>query len=211
MSRKIVEKVPDEVLQKDLEKYRQIAIEFGATDAKIITSDMVLIDERVRAKCIQPKCEFYGTNANCPPNSFDMDMIRKIVNKFRYAIFVYMKIPSKDMCGDDWQKSATRSAIQLFKIVSMVESAAFYDGYHLALGFGSGPCIIYFCPNQECAALAPGKGCRHALKARTAMEGVGIDAYTMAAKVGWDIYPIGRISQPSEIPNASRLGLVLIS
>ena len=52
MVRKIVEKVPDELLQQDLEKYRRRALEIGATDAKIITTDIILIDERVRAKCI---------------------------------------------------------------------------------------------------------------------------------------------------------------
>ena len=38
MVRKIVEKVPDEQLQKDLEKYRQQALELGAKDTKIITT-----------------------------------------------------------------------------------------------------------------------------------------------------------------------------
>ena len=51
MVRKIAEKVPDEQLHKDLDKYRQQAIGFGSTDAKVITTDMVLIDERVLAKC----------------------------------------------------------------------------------------------------------------------------------------------------------------
>jgi len=49
MVRKIVEKVPDEQLQKDLKKYRQRALELGATAAKIITTDMVLIGDRVLA------------------------------------------------------------------------------------------------------------------------------------------------------------------
>ena len=49
---KIVEKVPDKVLQQDLEKYRQRALGPGATDAKIITTDIVVIDDRVRLKLI---------------------------------------------------------------------------------------------------------------------------------------------------------------
>ena len=83
MVRKIVESVPDEQLHKDLEKYRQRAIELGATDAKIITTDMVVIDERVLAKCRYPKCRYYGTNANCPPYGMDLELVRKIVNNFR--------------------------------------------------------------------------------------------------------------------------------
>ena len=61
MVRKIMDTVPDEQLRKDLEKYRQRAIDLGSTDAKIITTDMVLIDERVRAKCSTPLCDCYGS------------------------------------------------------------------------------------------------------------------------------------------------------
>jgi len=209
MVRKIVEKVPDKVLQEDLEKYRQKAITLGAKDAKIITPDMVLIDERVRVKCIQPKCEFYGTNANCPPHAIDLDLMRKVVNKFQYAIFIYLEVPSGEMCGTDWMKPATRTGVKLFKIVSMIESEAFYDGYYLATGFGSGPCSLYLCANQECTILS-GKPCRHPSRARSAMEAVGMNVFAMATKVGWDAYPIGLTAQPSEVPHGSRFGLVLI-
>jgi len=42
------------------------------------------------------------------------------------------------------------------------------------------------------------------------MEAVGIDAFTMAAKVGWDIYPIGGSTLPDKVPHGTKLGLVLI-
>lgn len=79
MVHKIVEKVPDEQLQGDLERYRQRVLELGATDAKIITTDTVLIDERVRAKCLYPRCSFYGSNAHCPPHALDLEQVKKIV------------------------------------------------------------------------------------------------------------------------------------
>ena len=94
MVRKIVEAVPEEVLQQDLEKYRQRAIELGATDAKIITTDMISIDERVRAKCIVPLCSNYGTSANCPPHTMDLDFIREVVKNFQCAIFYMTRVPS---------------------------------------------------------------------------------------------------------------------
>ena len=96
------------------------------------------------------------------------------------------------------------------EIVSKIEAEAFYDGYHLALGFACGPCKAAFCPEIECNALTTGQSCRHRLRARSSMEAVGMDAYTMAAKVGWDIYPIGASVQPSEVPHGTRLGLILI-
>ena len=213
MVHKIEEKVAEEQLRKDMEKYRQRAIELGATDAKIITADMVLIDERVRAKCMTPLCTSYGTNANCPPNAPELDLVRRIVNNFRYAIFFWMKVPSEEMSGPEFRQKrlAARSAIKNFEIVSKIESEAFYDGYHLAVGFGGGPCKIYFCPDKECSAIVPGQPCRHALRARHSMEGAGMDAFTMAARAGWEVYPIGDTAQPSEVPHASRLGLVLIA
>ena len=91
MVRKITDNIPNKRLRKDLEKLRQRAVEIGATDAKIITADMVIIDERVRAKCIYPKCEYYGTSAHCPPHAMDLEQVRKIVNSFRYAIFTMLR------------------------------------------------------------------------------------------------------------------------
>ena len=212
MVRKIVEKVPPEVLQQDLEKYRQRALELGATDAKIITTDMILVDERVRAKCYYPKCGSYGTNVNCPPYAMDLDLVRKIVNNFQYAIFTKIETPSEEIAGPEARARGltVRGQIKNHEIVSKIEAEAFFDGYHLAVGFAGGPCKRAFCPNDECSALVPGQPCRHPLRARTAMEGVGMDAFTMAAKVGWDIYPIGASISPSEVPHGTRLGLVLI-
>ena len=212
MVRKIVDKVPYEQLQKDLEKYRQRAIEIGATDAKVITTDTIIIDERVRAKCINPVCASYGTNINCPPYAMELDLVRKIVNNFHYAIFINIEAPSEEIAGREAieKKLFVRSRIKNHEIVSKIEAEAFYDAYHLALGFAGGTCRDIFCPNSECSALVPGQGCRHRLKARGSMEGVGIDAFTMAAKVGWDVYPLGGAISPSEVPCGANLGLVLI-
>ncbi len=210
--RKIVDKVPDEVLQQDLKKYRQRVIELGATDAKIISTDMVVIDERVRAKCIYPKCTWYGTNAHCPPHALDLEQVRKIVNNFRYAIVAMIKITPEEMLGLPAKNKSlpARGRVKNYEIIGKIEAEAFFDGYHLALGFASGPCKIAFCPKDECNALIPGQPCRHPLRSRSSMEGAGIDAFTMAAKVGWDVYPIGTHSSPSEVPHGTRLGLVLI-
>lgn len=212
MVRKILEKVPDEVLARDLEKYRQRAIELGATDAKIITTDKVIVDDRVRAKCTYPKCPAYGTNANCPPYAMDLPMVRKVVSGYRYAIFSKIEVPSEDIAGPEARKSRGFIPFQVknYEIVSKIESEAFYDGYHLALGFTDGHCKGAFCPTTECRALLPGQSCRHALKARSSMEAVGMDAYRMAASVGWDIYPVGVNLPPSEVPHGTILSLVLV-
>jgi predicted metal-binding protein len=210
--RKIAEDVPEEVLQQDLEKYRKKAIELGATDARIITTDMIVVDERVRAKCIIPLCRNYGTSPDCPPNAVDLDFIRKVIAGFKYAIFFMLEVPSEEVTNPDFRqkRAGVRSAVKLAKIASGIESAAFYNAYYFATAFGSGPCQPYLCPDKECAALVPGQHCRHPLMARHSLEAAGIDAYIMAARAGWDVYPIGASVPASEVPHGTRLGLVLI-
>ena len=44
--------VSDEALRADLERYRRKALELGAADAKVIPASWVVVDERVRMKCL---------------------------------------------------------------------------------------------------------------------------------------------------------------
>jgi predicted metal-binding protein len=212
MVRKFTEEVLEGQLQKDLEKYRKRAIELGASDAKVITTDMVILDERVRAKCMYPKCRRYGTNINCPPYTPDVNQTRKIVENYKYGIFFKLDVPSEDIAGPLAKESRAYGpySAKRAEIVAKLEAEAFHDGYHLALGFGGGSCKGHYCPDVECDALKPGQACRAPLKARAAMEAVSMDVYTMATKVGWDIYPIGERTPPSEVPCGLFLGMVLV-
>jgi predicted metal-binding protein len=208
-----VGKIPRDRLQKDLSKYKQQAIDMGATDAKVITSEAVVIDERVVAKCAYPRCTGYGTNANCPPYTMSPDEMRKLVKKYHYGLFIKLEVPPGDITGTE---AIEKNLVLPYKkkvneIVAHIETRAFYDGHYLALGFGSGSCQSIFCADTECVALEPGKACTHPLQARASMEAVGIDCFAMATRVGWDIYPIGRETRPEEIPYGLRLGLVLIA
>jgi len=210
--RKIAVQVPDDQLKADLERYRMRAIELGAVDAKVITMDQVVIDDRVSAKCAYPKCGYYGSNANCPPHAMPIDQFRKVAERFTYAVFIKLQVPSGEIAGRKALKEnlALPSRKKLAEIVSRIESEAFYDGHHLALGFSGGACKSIFCPDNDCIALQPAKACPHRLRARSSMEAVGMDVYTMAASVGWDIYPLGLHSSPEEVPHGLRLGIVFI-
>ncbi len=212
MIRKIRDKVDTQEVLRDLESYRQFAVdELGASDAKIITSDLVVVDERVRIKCSYPKCMFYGTNAHCPPHAMDLDEVRQIVSKYQYGIFTRLEVPAQEFAGPAVARNSTAAGLmKTHQIVTKIESKAFYDGYHFAVGFAGGACKHLFCPTQPCSALVPGGACRHPSKARGAMECAGMDVFTMASRVGWDVYPIGGTASPSEIPCAASYGLVLI-
>jgi predicted metal-binding protein len=212
--RRLVEQIPAEVLQQDLEKFRKRALELGATDAAIIRASEVIIDERARAKCLYPKCPWYGTNMNCPPYSPDLDFFRRVINSYEYGIFFRMRLSpqmlKKIPKGPGKLTKLSPALKQIEQIVNRIESEAFYDGYYFVMGFGGGSCKVTLCSQTECQALIKGQPCRHPLLARVSMEGAGMDAYKMAVKQGWDIYPIGSSVSPSEIPCYNRLRLVLI-
>jgi len=211
--RKIEARVSPDRLAQDLEQLRCKAIELGAADAKVITADQVIIDERVRMKCSYPKCAAYGTNAHCPPHAPDLDMARKVVARYQYGVLYSTVVPSDIYAGVDAskQKMFIESMKDLNSIAGEVESAAFYMGYHLALGFSAGPCKAVFCRGIDCSVLTTGRGCRAKMRARGSMEGFGMDVFGLAARVGWDIYPCGYRSKPEDIPHGRAIGLVLVS
>ncbi len=209
MARKIVDYIPPEVVRTDLDKYRKMALDLGATDAVIIKTDQVIVDERVRAKCMNPKCSCFGTNANCPPHAPDLETVRKIVSKYSYGVFIYNRFPAETFTTGIRTKTAIDSRLKNHGIVGELETAAFNDGYYLATGLADGPCKLLYCPDSECQVLE-GKRCRYAFKARYAMESWGMDAYRMAVRAGWEIYPIGCRTAASDVPHSVTLGLVLV-
>jgi predicted metal-binding protein len=211
--REIKAEISEERLANDLEKYRQMALALGATDAKIISAKDVIIDERVKARCFSPRCPDYGTNLNCPPYAMDIELARKSVALFKYGIFILLRVPAEEHAGKDYydaSKHRVPGAIKLYEIVAKVQSEAFYDGYHLATAFGGGPsCKRALCPKMECSGIK-GEGCRFSLKVTPSMHSAGMDVFTMASKAGWDIFPIGKKIDPCQVPFGSELGLVLV-
>jgi predicted metal-binding protein len=185
--RKIRAEIALQELLGDLETYGRLAIdEWGASDAKIIATDTVVIDDRVRMKCGYPKCMFYGTNAHCPPHAMDLDAIRKIVGMYSHGLFFRLDVPTSEFAGPAVARNGTMPALlKTHQLVTNIESRAFYDGYHLAVGFAGGSCKSIFCPGQPCSALVTGSPCRHPAKARGSMECAGMDVFTMATRVGW--------------------------
>lgn len=212
MARKAIKEISDEVLQQDLEKYQRKAIELGATDAKIIAVDSIEIDDRVRRKCIQPLCDRYGSNPNCPPFAPDLDAVRRELKNYRYAVLCKLEVPAEKLAGPE--AVTKRLDYPYFRkineIVAKIESEAFHDGYYLAMAFGCGACKGLYCRDVDCSALIPGQSCRFPLKARASMEGVGMDVFGLVTKMGWEIYPLGKSAPSPEIPFGMLVGIVLI-
>ena len=66
----LVSQVSDTALRADLERYQEMALKLGASDAVIIPTEWISVDERVRLKCLVPRCLRAGETPNCPPNAY---------------------------------------------------------------------------------------------------------------------------------------------
>jgi predicted metal-binding protein len=214
----------EDQIEKDLRKYHRLALQLGASDARTVLTDSLVVQERARAKCSIPKCAEYGTNLHCPPHSPKAEEIREILSDFTYGLAIKLDINPEYAAGAEIQncylkrkldeagryRSLGKEYKKMFFIVSEIESKAFYDGYYFAMGFAAGSCKNVFCFKLECQGLKSGESCRMALRARPSMEAVGFDVFGMANALGWVIYPIGGKSEPCDVPTASLVGLILI-
>jgi predicted metal-binding protein len=204
------EEVAEKTLMADLERYQQAAVELGATAAKIIPASWVIVDERARLKCYIPRCMYYGQSPSCPPFTPDVELIRRAFARYRWAILFKIDVIPVEDFTDGTRLQERIGVIKLTSdIAGEVENMAFHDGYHLAIGLGNDGCKLAYCKREPCAVLAGGQ-CRFPLKARPALEGMAIDVYSLVTKAGWDVYPISRSTDPSSVPSAISVGLVMV-
>jgi len=195
---------------RDLEKYKEMAVELGAAKATIVDVDDIPVEDRVTLKCQVPRCISYGVSAHCPPNTLKPEQLQKMLDDYHKAVFFIKDLPSEIMgiSGDTWE-DLRAAYLDIYKIVSGIESQAFYDGHYLAVGFAAGSCRHTLCIEHETCAALQGQSCRHYFRARPSMEAVGIDVYQMVAAAGWDIYPIGTDAKLDGIPKGTLAGIVI--
>ncbi len=209
--RRITVDMNEKTLEQDLERYVERALELGASKAKIVLADKVPVDERVTLKCRIPRCFGYGAGAQCPPNTLQPAELRELLAKYSRAVFFIKDVPPEVIVRDKATiKERVDAYQQLYKIVSEIESMAFYDGHYLAFGLAAGSCRHTFCGQQKDCQAMRGEKCRFSLISRPSMEAVGIDVYKMVAQAGWDIYPIGSGAKPESVPKGTLAGIVIV-
>jgi predicted metal-binding protein len=203
----------DETPSTDLERYRRLALELGASEAAIIPASAVSIDERVRLKCLVPRCLRAGETPNCPPFAPDLDLVRRALSRFSWAILIKCNVEPLEayVPGQGKTKAEQRRTLSFHSqsghVVYGLEREAYKDGYHLAMGFGGGSCKDYLCKGNICQFLDSGR-CRFPHRARPAMEAVGIDVIFLINKVGWKAYAL--LDDLTDIPCGVTIGIVFI-
>lgn len=205
--------VSEETLEADLERYRELALELGASEAAIIPASYVTIDERVRLKCMVPRCLRAGETPNCPPYALDLDLVRRALSRFSWAILFKCDVePIEEYLPGRGVTKKERQRVLSFhqksgEVVCGLERQAYKDGYHLTMGFGGGSCKDYLCQGMICQVLDSGR-CRFPHHARPAMEAVGMDVIGLINKVDWEAYAL--LDDLSLVPCAVTVGIVFI-
>jgi len=211
VSQKVKLDVDETQRKQDLATYRELAMELGAAKAAIVDAKDIPVEDRVTLKCQVPRCISYGVCAHCPPNTLKPGELRKILTDYQKAVLFIKDFPAGIMGTNlDTINDLMAGYRDITRIVSEIESRAFYDGHYLAFGFAAGSCRHHFCLAQETCAAMEGKSCRHYFKARPSMEAVGIDVYRMVALQGWDIYPIGSDALLEKIPKGTMAGIIIV-
>ncbi len=205
--------VDEATLKADLERYCQMALALGASGAVITPASWVTIDERVRLKCVVPRCIRAGETPCCPPYAPDLDLVRRALSRFSWAILLKGDVgPIEEYApGKGTAKGEQRKTLLFHQksaeVVYQVERQAYKDGYHLAMGFGGGSCKDYLCRGVICQFLDSGR-CRFPQRARPTMEGVGVDVHALINRVGWESYAL--LDDLSLVPCAITVGIVFI-
>jgi predicted metal-binding protein len=183
--RRITPAIDPKRLETDLNRFCETAIKSGAETAAVINAGDVVFSSgmlsRVAADDGYPSIHW--------PLDYPKDDIMEAVKGYQKGVFFRVKGDKgmPEFGGRPFENAAHRKSYRkVYEIVTLLESASFYCGYHLAVGFAAGNCRAVFCSEEKrCLPMLKGKACIHPNKGRPSMEAAGMEADAMAAKIGW--------------------------
>ena len=178
---------------------RILALEMGATAAKIIPASKVVVEDRVVLKC-RVGCPHYGKTMACPPHTPTADEFRKIVSEYCFVMFMKFKsraeadsevlnklmvaetdptvsLEVKEKAVRFWQAWKDDKGKILQTVVDL-EKAAMTKGYSLAISFTSGHCQLC----EKCSTET--RICVHPNLARYSEDAVGVNVRKTALNAG---------------------------
>jgi predicted metal-binding protein len=153
----------------------------GATDARVISTGDILIEDRLADICKETRCESYGRSKSCPPYVAGPSMFREWIKTIDHAIVLKIDVPLEMLLSE--REDIMRL---LHEIVATVELAAIRLGYANSKAFAGGSCKQFFCPSHADCRVVTGKGdCRNPQRARPSMSGFGVNVPEMMKTAGW--------------------------
>ncbi len=170
-------------LETDIKTLCSKALGWGAAGTAAIGPEELVFDDTLRNTA--------GAASDSPsihwPLGYPLDDLKKALFAYDKGIFLYIDVDvdmPDDGYGPVYDKKTLAVYRKIHEIVSAVESAAFYMGHYLAMGFAAGNCRSVFCKEEgQCNAATVAKGCTTPYKSRPSMSAAGIDPLKTAGKV----------------------------
>ncbi|MCJ7489781.1 MAG: DUF2284 domain-containing protein, partial [Thermoplasmata archaeon] len=110
------------------------AMSAGASEAKIIDAKDIIVDKRVRLKCMIPLCSDYNRHMMCPPNLMPVGEFADIVGLYKKALIVQIEADvdssdkssaslSKELCSRLEKSTKTNEwETKLHRLINKVEA-----------------------------------------------------------------------------------------
>ena len=162
--------------QNQLDFLLKLAKNLGATEAKIVGSDRIVVENRVILKC-KSGCHLYGHKLVCPPFTPTPDEFRKMLDEYENILILKFRAEAKaeedvgrsllkNLCApeknadienrtkefwDVWNEDKKRFLLLMLEL----EKAAFNRGYVLALALAPGSCTLCKKCNVEDTCIYP--------------------------------------------------------
>ncbi len=173
----------DEAARGKLSKLVKAAKRLGASDAAIILSSDIVVDNDLANLCnADPPCENYGMSTSCPPHVSGPSGFRTWQKNSRHSIVVRINVPQAIMFSDERHEVMRL----LHEIVAGVEKMAIEMGFSDSKAFAGGSCKEIFCPEHVACRVLSGEGkCRNPQFARPSMSGFGINVTELMKSAGW--------------------------
>lgn len=191
---------------KTVDALIRIALEWGASAARVLPAREVVPDEGIVELCRKPLCPGYGKSAYCPPHAPPPTEVRKLIRSYRSALLFKIDVPTEILLSRD------RYGVfkEVYILISRLKQYLREQGCSRIEGFAAGSCKPVFCPHDPCRVLTGGGPCRFPDLARPSMEAVGINVFELVQRVGWPIQRLNAHSDPAAVPQGLVAGLVLM-
>ena len=191
----------------ELKKLTELACRLGASNAAVISTSEIAVEDHLANLCREPRCENYGLSASCPPHVAGPSSFRKLLETFEQAVVFKIDVPSEILLSSD-RHEVFRS---LHEIAASIEHAAVNMGYNNSTGYAGGSCKQLFCQDYTYCRVVEEEGeCRNPHRARPSMSGFGINVSKLLEVAGWTLSWITQDTRRDEVSVGTVCGLVLI-
>jgi predicted metal-binding protein len=139
---------------------------------------LVVPEERIRGYCIENRCGSYNANHMCPPRVGSLGEVAARLQGFPEGVLLQYS-RRMDVAND--REGVIRTKLEFHRLILRLERRLEKRGWSGLWGLIGGNCELC----RTCTALE-GKPCRHPEKARTSLEGIGVDVVGLLGELGLD-------------------------